>query len=43
MLGIESEHEYKGGSVRWLGHEIHREGGKGQFYPQGGVGCRKFH
>ena len=34
MQGIKSEHEYKGGSVRWLGHEIQREGGMGQFYPQ---------
>ena len=37
MQGIDSEHEYKGGSVGWVSHEIHSEGGVGQFYPQDGV------
>ena len=34
MQGIESEHEYKGGRLRWVVMKIHREGGIGQFYPQ---------
>ena len=40
MQGINSEHEYKVGSVGWVSHEIHRQGGVGQFYPHGGVGWR---
>ena len=43
MQGIKSEHEYKGGRVGWVGHEIYREDGVSQFYLQGGVGCGNFH
>ena len=37
MQGINSEHEYKGGGVGWVSHEIHREGGVGQFYLRWGA------
>ena len=45
MQGNESEHEYKGGSVRWVGHENLQGGWDGSILSTvcGEVGCGKFH